>query len=138
VLDESVTALGRSGANHYAQSGEQLTRERLAELFDLVIGAMTSRELQKMVGHCEAVAEQRFGAGFGISEVQTAFNVLEVAMWRRVVESVEPADLPEAVGTLSTVLGVGKDALARRYVSLASQRHVPSLDYSALFAGTDG
>ena len=41
-------------------------------------------------------------------------------------------------GLLSTILGFGKDALARRYVSLSSQRHVPTLDLSALFAGTEG
>ena len=57
-------------------------------------------------------------------------------MWRQVVASVPPEDLAEATGLLSTVLGFGKDVLARAYVSLASQRHVPSLDLTALFAGT--
>jgi hypothetical protein len=37
---------------------------------------------------------------------------------------------------MSTVLGAGKDALARTYVSLAGHRHVTSLDLSALFRGT--
>jgi hypothetical protein len=37
---------------------------------------------------------------------------------------------------LTTVLGVGKDALARTYVSLASHEHVSSLDLRALFEGT--
>ena len=37
---------------------------------------------------------------------------------------------------LSTVLGFGKDALARTFVELASKRHVRSLDLTALFAGT--
>lgn len=112
-------------------------RERLVELFDLVVSALKKRDLERVIRHCETVAEQRFDAGSGISEVQTAFNVLEEAMWRHVVDGVAPADLPRAVGILSTIMGVGKDALARRYVSLASQRHVPSLDFSRLFAGTD-
>jgi hypothetical protein len=34
---------------------------------------------------------------------------------------------------LNTILGYGKDTLARRYVSLASARHVPTLDLSAYF-----
>ena len=41
----------------------------------------------------------------------------------------------EAIGLLTTVLGFGKDAVARKYLSLACKRHVPSLDLSALFAG---
>lgn len=137
VLDEAVAALLRSGAIHYEESGDEFTRERLVELFDLVIGALRDRELEQVIRYCEIVAEDRFAAGFGISEIQTAFNVLEEVMWRHVVEGVQPADLPQSIGALSTILGAGKDALARRYVALASQRHVPSLDFSALFAGTD-
>jgi hypothetical protein len=64
-----------------------------------------------------------------------AFNALEEAMWRCVVVAEPPDDLAEAIGLLSTVLGYGKDAVARRYLSLASKRHVPSLDLSALFGG---
>ena len=59
-------------------------------------------------------------------------------MWRRAVVGVPADELAEAVGLLTTILGAGKDALARRYVSLASQRHVPTLDLSALFAGIEG
>lgn len=58
-------------------------------------------------------------------------------MWRRVVSAESELDLAEAIGLLSTVLGFGKDAFAREYVSLASKRHVPSLDLSALFRGTN-
>jgi hypothetical protein len=87
--------------------------------------------------YAEKVAEQRFDQGFDISEVQMAFNALEEAMWRRVVDGTTPDELAEAVGLLSTVLGFGKDALARKYVSLASERHVPSLDLTALFAGIE-
>lgn len=137
VLDDALAALGRSHLVHYEQSGEEVTRERLDELFDLVVGALRSRQLGPVSRYCEELAQQRFEAGFGISEVQTAFNVLEEAMWRRVVVGVQPSDLAEAIGLLSTILGFGKDVLARRYVSLASQRHVPSLDLSALFAGIE-
>jgi hypothetical protein len=135
VLEEAYEALERSHVLHYEQSGEQFTRERLAELFDLVVTALHDRELEPVSIFCEGIAEQRFQAGFGISEVQTAFNVVEEAMWRRVVDGVPADELAEAVGLLSTILGFGKDTLARTYVSLASHRRVPSLDLSALFAG---
>jgi hypothetical protein len=38
---------------------------------------------------------------------------------------------------LSTFLGSGKDALAGRHVSPATQRHVPTLDLAALFDGRE-
>lgn len=137
LLDEAYTQLERSHASHYEAAGEAFTRERIAALFDLVVAAIADRDLAEIGGFAEDVAEQRFASGFDVSEVQAAFNALEQAMWRRVV-TVVPADgLADAVGLLSTVLGYGKDALARRYVSLASKRHVPSLDLTALFAGTN-
>ncbi|HEX3222812.1 MAG TPA: hypothetical protein VHR35_09610 [Nocardioides sp.] len=138
ALEEAFTSLERAHPIHYERSGEELTRERLAELFDIVVAALRDRQLEPVSGYCQNLAEERFRSGFGISEVQTAFNVLEEAMWRRVVDGVPPAELAEAIGLLSTILGYGKDTVARRYVELASERRVPSLDLSGLFAGTEG
>lgn len=135
VLDEAYSALQRSQVSHYRLAGEALTRKRLAELFDLVVDAIRTRHLAALNAHVEQVAEDRFDQGYDVSEVQTAFNALEEAMWRRIVTEVSPEELAEAIGLLSTVLGFGKDALTRRYVSLASERHVPSLDLSELFGG---
>lgn len=137
VLEEAFAALQRSHAEHYEAAGDAFTRERLGDLFDLVVAALRTRELETVAAYCEDIAQRRFEAGFGISEVQGAFNTLEEAMWRRVIAVAPPEELAEAIGLLSTVLGFGKDALARRYVSLASRRHVPTLDLSAMFAGTD-
>lgn len=136
VLEEAFAAMQRSHSTHYESAGPAFTRQRLADLFDLVLGALRERHLEPVGTYCAEIAQRRFEAGFGISEVQTAFNTLEEAMWQRVVSGVPPADLAEAIGLLSTILGFGKDALARRYVSLASERHVPTLDLSALFEGT--
>ena len=138
VLDEAYAGLAALHTAHYERSGEQFTRERLAELFDVVLVALGERQLTGIGEYAERVAEQRFAAGFGIAEVQSAFNVLEQAIWRRVVADVAPEDLAEAIGLVGTILGHGKDALARRYVSLASQRHVPSLDLTALFGHVEG
>lgn len=137
VLEEAFAALQRSHAAHYEAAGDAFTRERLGDLFDLVVAALRTRELETVAAYCEDIAQRRFEAGFGISEVQGAFNTLEEAMWKRVIAAAPADELAEAIGLLSTVLGFGKDALARRYVSLASRRHVPTLDLSAMFAGTE-
>lgn len=136
VLSESYAALERSHPVHYEAFGEETTRRCLANLFELVVAGIHDRELASIVRYSEKVATERFEAGFDIGEVQTAYNALEEAMWRHLIQVVPQAELAEAIGLLSTVLGAGKDALARTYVSLASQRHVPSLDLSALFEGT--
>lgn len=137
VLEEAFTALQRSGPVHYEAAGDGFTRDRLADLFDLVLSALRERRLDPVAAYCEEIAERRFVAGFGISEVQTAFNTLEEAMWKRLVAGVPADDVADAIGLLGTILGHGKDALARSYVALASHRHAPSLDLGALFNGVD-
>jgi hypothetical protein len=137
VLDEAYAVLEHAHARHYEAAGEIVARQRLTELFGLVVAAIRTRELAALSVHCEEIAEERFNQGYDISEVQCAFNALEEAMWRRVVSAVSGDELVEAIGLLSTVLGFGKDTVARTYVSLASNRHVPSLDLSALFAGAN-
>src|SRR6478735_9374771 len=135
VLDEAYAALQRSQVTHYVLAGEALTRQRLAELFHLVVGAIGTRQLGDLSQHVEQIAVERFNHGFDISEVQVAFNALEEAMWRRVVAASPPDELAEAIGLLSTVLGCGKDPGRRRCVYLASKPHVAKHDLSELFAG---
>ena len=135
VVDEAYSALHRAHVTHYELAGETFTRQALADLFELVVVAIRTRNLAAMSAYAEGIALERFNDGYDISEVQMAFNALEEAMWRCVVVAEPPDDLAEAIGLLSTVLGYGKDAVARKYLSLASKRHIPSLDLSALFGG---
>jgi hypothetical protein len=135
IVDTASQALERSNLRHYAEAGPDAARERLQQLLALVLESVTKRDLVPMIDHATRVARERFEAGFDIHEVQTAFNVLEEAIWGRVIDDIAPRDLAEALGLVGTVLGAGRDALACTYVSLASQQHVPSLDLSALFRG---
>lgn len=138
IIDEATDALERSRLKHYAAAGEAWNRERLTDLFRLSRDCVTSRNLVPLINHMEAIAQERFAAGFDIHEVQTAVNVLEESVWRHISQSLEAGAQAEAFGLIGTALGAGKDSLARAYVSLASQSKAPSLNLSALFAGTDG
>jgi hypothetical protein len=61
--------------------------------------------------------------------------VLEETLWTWIVRELSPGQLGEALGLVGTVLGAGKDELARTYVALASRSHAPSLNLEALFRG---
>jgi len=138
VLSEAAGLLGRAHLTHYDSAGPATSRQRLEQLFGLVLECLRDRTLGPVCEFGERVAKERFEAGFDIGEVQTAFNVLEEAIWQLVLVDVAPAELSEAAGLVGTVLGAGKDALARTWVSLAAERHVPSLDLAALFEGSRG
>ncbi len=137
IVGEASDALSRAHLRHYEASAGEQNRQRVAKLFALALESVRTRDLTPMLDHAHEVARDRFRDGFDLQEVQTAFNVLEEAVWRRITARLAPADYPEAFGLASTVLGAGKQALAVEYVALASRNSgVRSLDLSALFKGT--
>ncbi|MFN8011991.1 MAG: hypothetical protein U0P81_11390 [Holophagaceae bacterium] len=138
ILDEAVRSVDRARLEHYERAGEAVVRQRLGDLLGLVMDALRDRDLGPILAHAEAVARQRFEAGVDLAEVQTAFNVLEEILWRRILQELPAEAQGEALGLVGTALGAGKDRLARTYVSLATRTHAPSLDLQALFAGGTG
>jgi hypothetical protein len=138
IVGEAEDAVARLHERHYESLGAPMLKERLERLYDQLVGAVSSRDLSTVVAYAGEIAEERYDAGFDLSEVQAAFNALEAATWRRVLASPDTVDLAEALGLVSTVFGAAKDALGRRYVSLATKTRAPSLDLRALFGGTDG
>jgi len=69
-----------------------------------------------VITYAGKLADKRFEAGYDLGEVQTAFNALEEASWQRALADLDPSELADALGLVGTLLGAGKDALARRYV----------------------
>lgn len=138
IVEEALAALDRAHLAHYEATDEPERRERLTALYDLAAEAVTSRNLTRLLHHAERVARARFADGYDLTEVQTAFNVLEERLWSALVEELPPAELARAVGLVGTALGAGKDRLAATYVELVSRGRVPTLDLAALFAGTAG
>ena len=70
VLDEAYSALQRSQVTHYELAGEAFTRQRLTDLFHLVVEAIATRQLASLSQHVDQIAIERFNHGFDISEVR--------------------------------------------------------------------
>ena len=138
IVRDAEQALTLLRERHYESAGAGEVRRRLDTLFDHLVAAVETRDLTSVIAYARDIAEGRFADGYDLSEVQAAFNVLEAATWSRILASLEPAQLAEALGLVSTVFGAAKDALGRTYVSLATRARAPSLDLRALFSGTDG
>ena len=138
ILDAAEAGIRRNQLGHYARAGDREVRRRLRVLLDVLTEAAATRDLGPVAAYAGALAVERFDGGYDLSEVQSAFNALEEAVWSRIVARVAPADISEALGLVSTVLGAGKDALARTYVTLGTRARLPALDLRALFAGAAG
>jgi hypothetical protein len=137
ILDVAVADLDGRRVKHYETQGLDETRVRLEGLYDAVLRAVTNSDIGEIVAFAQRIATERYRSGFGLSEVQTAFNVLEESAWAFVFADLDPSDHAEVLSFVSGVLGAAKDALARRYVELATQTRVPAIDVAALSSGTD-
>ena len=138
ILTTAFETVKRSQLKNYEKAGDEHIHQRLKALFVLTVRAIKERNLGPMIAHSETIAHERFSAGFDLSEVQTAFNVLEEAIWMNILKQLPATDYAEALGLVSTVLGAGKDSLARQYVSLASHTKSTSLNLQSIFSGTEG
>jgi len=133
ILEDAWRSVVR--LTHYERDGEEATRQRLETLYDRVASAIYMRDLSDLLDYAERIARQRFDSGFDLCEIQTAFFMLEEAIWRRALVRIPAGDLAESLGLVATAIGRGKDALGRVYVSLASHAQAPSLDLTCLFKG---
>jgi len=135
IINEAFELLQRSHLKHYSSSGADENWKRLAKLFDLTLIGIKTKSLVEMVNYSEKVAKERFESGFDLHEVHTAYNVLEETLWTGIIKEIDPSELAESLGLISTVLGTGKESLALAYVSLASKQKVKSLNLTQLFKG---
>ncbi len=136
ILAEAIEALDQARLKHYEASSAEDNNERLGGLLNLIEESVQTHNLVPITAYAQKIAQERFAGGFDITEVITAFNVLEDAIWHQITKNMAAEEYPDAYGLSSTVLGAAKEALAAEYVSLASHGRVQSLDLSSLFQGT--
>jgi len=138
IIEEANESLERVRLKHYDCAGSEINRGRLKRLFDSAAKSVGKKNLLHVSSYVKELSEERFKSGFGISEVQTAFNVLEEVIWRTLIREFPSDEIAEALSLISTVLGAGKEILAVTYVSLASKSSVDEVNPKNLFKGTDG
>ena len=130
VVDEAAAELERRHTNDQASSPE-MRRRHLRDLFELVVKCVQDGAVEPIIASSHQLAADRFAAGFDIREVQREFNVLEEVLWRHVAASLSGDQRIETLELLNSVLGAGRDALARTYVALATGAGSPRDEPSA-------
>ena len=118
ILNDVVSELAKYRLKHYDGDVQQVHR-KMALLYDYVIKSVKVENIIPMVTYAEQIAEQRFLSGYDLQEVQTVFNVLEEYIWKYVLEFVNTGSQAAALRLVSSIIGSGKDTLARTYVQLA-------------------
>jgi hypothetical protein len=137
LVSGAVTELHQARLQHYEEEGIHAARERLTTLLDQTLNCLDARRADPIIDWATRVGHERFAAGYDLFEVQTAINVLEEALWKRILSSVGPQDLARALGLVNAILSMAKDTLARTYVSLATNRAAPPVNIKELWHDPD-
>lgn len=138
IVAEVTQGLARIPLKRYGEEDGRVNVRRVKRIIELSILCIRTEDLMPMIEYARQLARDRYEHGYTLQEVQAAFNVGEEVIWKYITQDIPPSGYPTAFGMASTILGAGKEALAVEYVELASQSHMPSLDLSALFKGTEG
>lgn len=133
LVKAAVAELHQARLKHYEAEGRQSTYERLTALLAQTLRCLEEHRAEPIIDWATRVGRERFAAGYDLFEVQTAINVLEEALWKRIISSVGPEDLAHTLGWINAILSMAKDTLARTYVSLATNRAAPPLDNTQLW-----
>ena len=125
IVDEAVAALERRDQAHRRAASAADRRRYVRDLLGLVVQCVRERGTEPIIASSRQVAADRFATGFDIAEIQGEFSVLEEVLWRHVVNALAGDQRIEAQRLVSTILGAGRDAVARTYVVLAGQSGSP-------------
>ena len=137
VIVEATEAINRSHSSNNGSEKLEKTQQILKKLYGLTLQSVEEKNVAPMIEYVEKIPRERVSHGYDISELQFAFNILEEAIWNRILRELSPIAFAKALGMISTVLGIGKDTMARSYVSLASKKMTPYIDYKILFEGME-
>jgi methylmalonyl-CoA decarboxylase len=121
VVGEALAALNeRDQAGRLASSPAE-RRQDMEHLFELIQRCLDEGHCEPIIGPSQRMAADHFANGIEIAEVQAAFTVLENVLWRQLADALSGDDQRlETLRLINVILGAGRDALARTYVSLAS------------------
>ena len=136
LVNEAVTELRHARLQHYIADGEEITRERVARFIDRALECISLHRAEPVIEHAERIARERYASGYDLFEVQTAINVIEEALWKRILSSVGPNELAHALGMVNAIFGMSKDVLARTYVALATGRDAPRKEAAEILDGS--
>jgi methylmalonyl-CoA decarboxylase len=119
MIDEAVGAMAQrdQGRPPPVQDGR---RRNARQLFRLVLRCVRAGRAEPIIRPSEQIAAHCYAAGIDLTEAQGALNVLAEVLWRQLTGALAGEQLVQALGLLNAIVGAGKDAMARTYVTLAT------------------
>jgi methylmalonyl-CoA decarboxylase len=120
VVNDAIAALDERDQTQRRVPSPAERRHDVERLYDLVGQCLREGRPDPIVTPSQQIAADRFVAGIDLLDVQAAFVAMEDVLWRHLSAELTSARQLQAVRLLNTILGTGRDALARTYVALTA------------------
>ena len=133
IIRDTAGKIRQSPVSHYWSIGEEEKIERIRPLFTTVLSCIEKRDVSEMLAYSRKLADDRYEDKFKLHELHSLFNTLEEIIWLKVTECLKPRDYADALGLVTTIFSLGKEVLAKEYVTLtakASYSNKPVLNLS--------
>ena len=126
IIKDCVKKIDRMGLEHYQEKDAWEVEQRIRDFFEALEESIKFENPVNIVSFAKKTAEERYYAGYSLSEVQTAFNCIEKVLWKKTYHELPAADFAKAISLISTIMGSIKDRLARKYYSLLKKTRILS------------
>ena len=121
VVDEAVAVLAQHDHAHRQPVRFEDRRRNVRQLFGLILHCLHKGQAEPVIKPSEQLAAHGFAAGVDVTEIQAEFNALAGVLWRHVADGRADEQQIRTLELVNAAIEAGKDALARTYVTLASQ-----------------
>jgi hypothetical protein len=121
ILLDSTNCLVRAQLQHYKHLTPEKLRFRLLRLFQALVKSIEVNSCDEMDNFMEKVSDERYESGYELHEVQTAINIMEECLWKKISEFVFADQQIAAMKQVTCILSRAKDALANEYALLSRE-----------------
>ena len=118
ILQEVLEPMCVSYLDRHPDANAINTRERFLALLEVIQTGLQRASAGPMILYAKRHAREQFASGNSLDELLELFSLLELAVWRKTLETTDPGSALARIGRLSTIFGMGRDTLVREYVSL--------------------
>ncbi|MCI0448357.1 MAG: hypothetical protein L0Y79_01050 [Chlorobi bacterium] len=121
ILLDSTNCLVRAQLQHYKPLSPELIRFRFLKLFQALVKCVETNSFNGIIKFMDKVSDERYELGFEIHEVQTAINILEECLWKKILKFVDDDKQISAMKQVTRILCNAKMELAGRYALLSKE-----------------
>lgn len=118
ILLDTTDGLVKAHLTHYNILQPELVRFRLMKLFNALVKSIEKNSCEEITDFMGKISGERYELGFELYEVQTAINILEESLWKKIQKYIDDDKQIAAMKQVSDILSKAKDKLVDEYYEI--------------------